>query len=85
MKSTKDTLHFTLEQGGIEALKWSIFFIFHLIANLSFNFNYNLVKSEISFTLQFSNHPPTQPPNHPPTHRKSSDISAVTDQILMKL
>ena len=79
MKSTKDTLHFTLEQGGIEALKWSIFFIFHLIANLSFNFNYNLVKAEISFTLQFSNQPPT---------RKSSDncdISAVTDQILMKI
>ena len=48
-------------------------------ANLNFNFNYNLVIAEISFTLQFSNHPPT---------RKSSDncdISAVTDQILMKI
>ena len=55
-----------------------------IVANLSFNFNYNLVIAEISFTLQFSNHPPTQPP----THRKSSDncdISAVTDQILMKI
>ena len=54
------------------------------IANLSFNVNYNLVKADISFTLQFSNHPP----NQPPTHRKSSDncdISAVTDQILMKI
>ena len=49
-------------------------------ANLSFNFNYNLVIAEISFTLQFS--------NPPPTHRKSSDncdISAVTDQMLLKI
>ena len=50
-----------------------------LFANLSFTLNYNLVIAEISFTFQFSNHPPT---------RKSSDncdISAVIDQILMKI
>ena len=63
----------------------SYFILFYFIANLSFNFKYNLVIAEISFTLQFSNDPPTQPPT---THRKSSDIcdiSAVTDQILMKI
>ena len=56
------------------------FTLFIAYLGFSFNFNNNLVIAEISFTLQFS--------NHPPTHSKSNDncdISAVTDQILMKI
>ena len=88
--------NFCVEVGGISELTLnSAKTVFvnnnqETFANLSFNFNYNLVIAEISFTLQFFNDPPNhQPPNHqPPTHRKSSDncdISAVTDQILMKI